>query len=1846
MSGDQLNIDVLLYVALSEEFDAITTALTEDLQAKIKFFELKNLALQVFTVDVPSPVLEKKIRLAIVPAGKMGTTRAASVVSAILDRSHCNNVVVLGIAGSLSDDLQPGDVLIPESVIEYLANSAAKNEEKNEAWKLETSGNSYATNPRLLNRFQLLKNTHKDQFGRWEADCAARYAPVATKEIQFKMEEAGFAMRSEVRLFAGDDLKLASGPTVGKSDSFVEWLKSQVDRKFAAIEMESSGVYDAAIIRSNPPRMLAIRGISDFADERKKLIEDGTKGQFRNVAARNALSLLLRGIEAGFFEPEAAPHAASSQGDEDKKWIRIRQSAGEWLNQIHTTLSSGFELPRADETAALKKAYEKGAGAHVLGESGSGKSALLKQLATNVQDESELVWIKAEHFSDLRNEIPNIADILLNTDRPSGLLILDSLENCYKPEEIESIGRFVAAVAGGEGSTWKAFLSCQTPSWSRVSNHLWRSLAGHAVLTERVECGRLSDSDFRLVRATVPAIEKLAREPRLACFLRLPKTLDLLLRNEPDLSRLSIGEPDVVEWWWDEQVKAGKAFSGEEGIARNLAMHFADSLTSEASPDVVAHDHEATDLLIKRQILSRTEDGRIRFDHDLLADWARVMHLRSLGSDVLAFMREHSESPPWLRAVRLLSQHLLERASDHDRWRSIVDSCRVIPAEQREPTSRDLQILDTWLEGIAYCSDTAAFLEQNREQLLAESAWLLHRLLRRLLHNATVPDPIVQRQFRQIEPATADYAALHYRLPVVSLWPSFISFLIANSEEATDCLPVTIAELGLMWGKLDEYLEINWRPFAELILLNAEKELRREVAGVYRHDRGSRSIDGGSNSRAKIYSAAVRAATQNLDRGVRFALKAAGRNEWDENDLTEQADEGWRGEWHERSFLGGRGSRIVYPIEAWPDGPRRSISRDFYQAWFEGNTSLTFFAKRPTEAVEVTLALLIDWPKTEVGKGNHNTGIDRHGFRFEADQLNSAFWSKGPFIGYLRSNWRPAVELVIRLTNFATDRYDEWWSYTPGVEALTIKTYEGELEWKGNTQVFAWNRYHMNTPKVVTCALMALERWFDERIEAGESVSGAIDLLFREGRSLALAGVLICVGKRHESLFATELKPLLLVRELYELDHITIRQNIGVGSWPLEGEFVFNAKREWESLPGRRVWLRDVCRQWMLTKPEFSKVFEEISAAWNLEAEGLSDGSQNRKEIERWAVEFDPTLWKRTELEDGRVEFLNQRLSDFQDASAEKDLRVKQALLMLPYQCAQILEKRQPLDATACEYIWGQLQDEEFFDYAKKLYATEPEGSEFLDGRHARAGLIAVIVCMGEEWLQKQSSHFESIDAEIWKILNDPPKVTAYTPQDINDNYEGFLARAVARRWAANVNDLEWRAAVARCVTAFHYQTVECLFDEAFRCRENLVREYYQLEAFALSFSSIRQRATRTNSFGSRDANDDPISIWAREWIPRFARGEGPQWTDNWASIEVTEALGVPDQSNGRSEKTTLADRCRAGMRSVMQRLGHGKTKETELPESSDPEKVRVMPSRRQEFYRTGYGLDMGVILASFGHLPRLSDASGSSEREHWITICREMLAGFHRTLPFADSSDDVEWHYDVWPADEKVFEITAERLLECSAAEGLDFWHSMLILPPAAHHHIEQFLNAVLREALRTDHLNIERLVQIWISFADHLAAQEAWTKGTGRDADEVWKVILLFGSYLTSTGDALLAPLVQKLADHYRNYVTRIRFDSYSQSSLAAFLTTEAAAPIFIDAWEWLHDGWREAKNNFWESGHELGSFERLLEFGWSKRFEEIRQNGNALSAFKTLTLNLATHDSAVAVNIQNRIGGSDTK
>jgi hypothetical protein len=80
---------------------------------------------------------------------------------------------------------------------------------------------------------------------------------------------------------------------------------------------------------------------------------------------------------------------------------------------------------------------------------------------------------------------------------------------------------------------------------------------------------------------------------------------------------------------------------------------------------------------------------------------------------------------------------------------------------------------------------------------------------------------------------------------------------------------------------------------------------------------------------------------------------------------------------------------IKSPAESWPDGPRRRASHDFLHAWLESNTALSLYRSDPAAACETTLALLLDWPKSEL-RDRQSSLAEHHGFIFDSDRMSPA----------------------------------------------------------------------------------------------------------------------------------------------------------------------------------------------------------------------------------------------------------------------------------------------------------------------------------------------------------------------------------------------------------------------------------------------------------------------------------------------------------------------------------------------------------------------------------------------------------------------------------------------------------------------------------------------------------------------------------------------------------------------------------------------------------------------------------------------------------------------------------------
>jgi hypothetical protein len=337
------------------------------------------------------------------------------------------------------------------------------------------------------------------------------------------------------------------------------------------------------------------------------------------------------------------------------------------------------------------------------------------------------------------------------------------------------------------------------------------------------------------------------------------------------------------------------------------------------------------------------------------------------------------------------------------------------------------------------------------------------------------------------------------------------------------------------------------------------------------------------------------------------------------------------------------------------------------------------------------------------------------------------------------------------------------------------------------------------------------------------------------------------------------------------------------------------------------------------------------------------------------------------------------------------------------------------------------------------------------------------------------------------------------------------------------------------------------------------------------------------------------------KWLQRFADQKGPQWEGDWAKLETR------------------------------QRVVH------------EPDTFRASATRRRvRLRRRDYGLDMGIVLAAFGHLPALAEAATKTERTHWLSVTHEILGAFLRTLPnVTKATADSEWAYDHWRADEAVLKRVATRVCESTTTERRTLWKPFVRLPGAAHHHITCFLKDVLLECLRPEPPLIVQLQPIWREMVAGWSSRPVRASARHREQNEVWRVLLLYGSSMSSTGEEFFRPIVEDLRTYFESHAKGLGDDAHEQGLLARYFTTKAGELLLVDALVWMHPSWEEADDYFWEQVAEDDGLERLLEHAWKTKFARVRQNAAAFAAFKTLTLNLATRQSAIALQVQEKIG-----
>src|SRR5664280_2095242 len=207
--------------------------------------------------------------------------------------------------------------------------------------------------------------------------------------------------------------------------------------------------------------------------------------------------------------------------------------------------------------------------------------------------------------------------------------------------------------------------------------------------------------------------------------------------------------------------------------------------------------------------------------------------------------------------------------------------------------------------------------------------------------------------------------------------------------------------------------------------------------------------------------------------------------------------------------------------------------------------------------------------------------------------------------------------------------------------------------------------------------------------------------------------------------------------------------------------------------------------------------------------------------LQRLVELFDVANWRQTK-EGGNIVWEYQAPSRLLQAAAERRAQTQgdlMPLLTVPVHCRTLLDQGKPLQEAELERWFGQL------DLLPDGTIRDDDGESAIGSlADAQCAIVAVLVNLGRDWLDRQPEKAARCGAVIFHHLAHPPapRRFMFDRAPFNMTWENFCAEAAPYFLAKDPGNREWRAAVAELAGRPPLPTVRALFSRAAQVRARL----------------------------------------------------------------------------------------------------------------------------------------------------------------------------------------------------------------------------------------------------------------------------------------------------------------------------------------------------------------------------------------------------------------------------------------
>jgi hypothetical protein len=1476
-------------------------------------------------------------------------------------------------------------------------------------------------------------------------------------------------------------------------------------------------------------------------------------------------------------------------------WEVLSNITSDYKARIETELLSGYSVPRPEEKLKLETAISANAITVVFGESGSGKSSLVKNVLDTQFGAWTQVWFGPEELktalsASRRATLPiryELARVLNATVNPKNVLVVDSAER-IDPMDFSVIRQFLQTILSSskqvDDSAWRMVVITQPQNWVESAEPM---LGGcQATL---VELGTLKNSDVKLALLASSSLGWLASHDDTVSALINLKTLAWVIKagvafgsNGKGLVSHTAIADRLWNYWTGNQPSLMR-------LMMSLAKREASFERSFALTDLDAADAATlTPWPDKLPLHLNQRTNRIEFEHDLAADWARFQFLKQIWTDT-AQWSAHADNPLWTNGLRMLGQFLLrEPAGSGTAWDIAFQATQEI----------ELYLAgDILLDALCLDPEAERFLTERVNLLLANDAKHLTRLLIRFHHIGTVPAGGVM--------GTASsfglYMDTQYRSITIGRWPSVLRFLISQREKLSNLASSAVAKVIQAWlaGTPRELVNGTPVPFRRELA-----EMALAMARTVQVKKGHRDMF--LTYESLLYTAPLAGAADLPDEVGAWALELAGRKkvasevstriaqalhqQAEQHEERLRTDPAYKAKHEEKRQIPFSLSSFRERLPPWPLGAKRQVDKDFRQACFKENGLQPLMSARPDVAAEVLLALIIkDQPEREYGSSRYEIEL---GLEWARDGYPTAFW-KGPFFTFLQIAPDVALKALIALVNFCSERWSEEVMGEREVPApgLKIQLAEGgEKTFAGGRQVFDWTQTNSHHNGNLFCALDALERWLTLQLDAGIDVTPYAEQILRNGESSALIGLLVNVGKFRPSLFSDAFAPLLTNPQVFFWDSYRV-ENIGAKfdswSWARAGEEIFNLARDWTLAPHRQKSLQDVVVELLKTNTTVSDRLLTLISSWT-----FPEDPEAALEFRLLFAELNRHNYRPiTDPETGEEVLTFACPADLSlDVQSWQGENAKpMQYLLLPRRCEQLLQAQQIVGDNDAAYLFNLLKECE-----ADLVVDENEKAKCI------LALAATLIVLADSWLEKtvgaKGGTQSIVRTAVGEIASTAEEFRSIRIGHARDDLK-FAAYAAMHLWLKNDEQaLEWEASVLRLLTSGDSVTAGTIVGIAYAYRQHLGSAWWRLLQAGVLWSGL---VLLLPHHGKIDGVERAWGIWLSR-LRRF-----PLWGKNATAYDLN-----PVRVAAASERLDFYRRMRAFTSGNKLWLGK--------------------PERR-----IGMGLDGNFLNVLFHWLingPRTGDWAEDA------TLLRRLWAYEAERMRERAKEDNGEYGLPSQNFGYDLLLKLAELSLTVPKNQARAVWELVLEHGPEAHYALQHFIRGLfLRLSTGDDSGAFE---QVWRAIVEYgLSAnweqQRFWFYGERLICD-----LLGFGNE-----EALrrLSPgAAQRMRDVYERWAElHLERDEECVKRFCYFLTTEFGASLRLDGLRWIAAMLKVRKPSAY--GYRDSTCDALIELvntSLNQIAQVLAHDCQARQALVEIVATLAARNVPTALVLQERI------